>query len=317
MYKTLRSIEQSIIEVTRQAALACLDHVGCGNATDADRAAVDSMRMQFNNIDFSGRIVIGEGERDKAPMLYVGEVVGRQSSESAEPEYDIAVDPLEGTDICASGGNGAISVLAIAKHGDLLHAPDVYMEKIAVGQDVPADAINLDYDVKTNLANIAHARQCQIQDLFVTVLRRTRHDKLVEQIRNAGARVVFIGDGDISSVISAVKNNRAVYMGTGGAPEGVLAASALSTLGGHICGRLLFNNESDKQRARTLMGDNPDKQFRTYDMVRGDVIFCATGITTGDLVQGIKKTSEKKYTTYTVVMNSHEHSIKHIVDERM
>ena len=239
------------------------------------------MRTVLNSMEINGTIVIGEGERDEAPMLYIGEKVGTGSG----PEIDIAVDPLEGTTICAHYKQGAMSVLAATKKGNFLHAPDVYMEKIAV---VPEGVVSLKNSVEENLNNLAKAIGCKVSDLIVTVLKRERHDELIAKIRKAGAKIKLIDDGDIAAIVSLINGNHDMYIGTGGAPEGVLAAAALSSIGGQIEGRLIFDTDQLKERAKNLNITDPEKIYTVKDMAKSESVFIATGVTNGEFVDGVK-----------------------------
>lgn len=270
--------------LTKAAAIACYPLIGKGDEKAADQAAVTAMRNEFNKIPISGRIVIGEGERDEAPMLYIGEEVG-----AGGELIDIAVDPLEGTTICAHGAPNSISVLAMAPRGGLLHAPDVYMDKISVGPGLPEGVINLLDSPEQNIRNVAKAKGCNVSDLVVCILKRDRHNELIAKVRESGAKVQLITDGDVSAVIATALPNTKVdmYMGSGGAPEGVLAAAALSCIGGQMQGRLLYKNDHDRQRTRALGVQDLDFVYSINDMVRSDVIFSATGVTDGWMIEGV------------------------------
>ncbi|GAT78669.1 fructose 1,6-bisphosphatase II [Ehrlichia ruminantium] len=272
-----------LLSVTEAAAVASYKCLGVGDEKKADAVAVDAMRESLNSLNISGTVVIGEGERDHAPMLYIGEKVGLGGI-----ELDIALDPLEGTTICAHYQDGAMSVLAVTEKGGFLNAPDVYMEKIAVGPGIPKGAISLRYDIKTNLYNLAEIKGCNIADLVVTVLKRERHLELIKNIRECGARVKLIDDGDISAVVSLMHGNHDLYIGIGGAPEGVLAAAALLSVGGYIEGRLIIDTDQLKVRAKKFGIDDIDKIYCIEEMVRSDAIFIATGITDSSLVKGIR-----------------------------
>ncbi|UOD98542.1 class II fructose-bisphosphatase [Ehrlichia ruminantium] len=272
-----------LLSVTEAAALASYKCLGIGDEKKADAVAVDAMRESLNSLNISGTVVIGEGERDHAPMLYIGEKVGLGGI-----ELDIALDPLEGTTICAHYQDGAMSVLAVTEKGGFLHAPDVYMEKIAVGPGIPKGVISLRYDIKTNLYNLAEIKGCNIADLVVTVLKRERHLELIKNIRECGARVKLIDDGDISAVVSLMHGNHDLYIGIGGAPEGVLAAAALLSVGGYIEGRLIIDTDQLRARAKKFGIDDIDKIYCIDEMVRSDAIFIATGITDSSLVKGIR-----------------------------
>ncbi|QGR02995.1 class II fructose-bisphosphatase [Ehrlichia ruminantium] len=276
-----------LLSVTEAAAVASYKCLGIGDEKKADAVAVDAMRKSLNSLDISGTVVIGEGERDNAPMLYIGEKVGLGGI-----ELDIALDPLEGTTICAHYKDGAMSVLAVTEKGGFLNAPDVYMEKIAVGSDVPKGVVSLRYDIRTNLCNLAEIKKCNISDLVVAVLNRERHLELIRNIRQCGARIKLIDDGDISTVVSLGQGHHDLYVGIGGAPEGVLAAAALLSTGGYIEGRLIINTDQLKARAKKFGISDIDKIYCIEEMVKSDSIFVATGITDGSLVKGIKYTKD-------------------------
>lgn len=287
----LTSLTSQITEIVEKAAIACYDWIGKGDNMAADKAAVESMRQNLNLINISGTIVIGEGERDEAPMLYIGEKVGKSGV-----EVDIALDPLEGTTICANAGESSLAVIAFAKKGGFLHAPDVYMEKIAVGAGLPEGVIDLDNSTKTNLSNIAKAKKCAISDLTIMILERDRHAELIAKVREAGAKIRLIGDGDVAGVIACTSQNVRVdaYMGIGGAPEGVLAAAALRVIGGQMMGRLIFNDNSKQiERAKKMGIIDLNKKYLAHEMAAGDVIFACAGVTDGYMLEGIKKTDGK------------------------
>lgn len=283
----LTSLSSQIIEVTEQAAIACYDWIGKGDNMAADAAAVKSMRQTLNQMNIKGTIVIGEGERDEAPMLYIGEKVGKGGI-----EVDIALDPLEGTTICANAGESSLAVIAFANKGGFLHAPDVYMEKIAVGAGLPEGVIDLDNSAKKNLQNIAKAKKCTISDLTVMILERSRHEELIAKVREAGAKIRLIGDGDVAGVIACTSQHARIdaYMGTGGAPEGVLAAAALRVIGGQMMGRLIFgDNKKQIERAKKMGIKDLNRKYLAKDMAKGDVIFACAGVTDGYMLDGIKK----------------------------
>ncbi len=287
--------------LTRAAAVACYEWIGMGQEKAADQAAVTAMRQEFNNVKIDGTIVIGEGERDSAPMLYIGEKVGKGTT-----KVDIAVDPLEGTTICAHSLPNSISVLAFSTEGGLLNAPDVYMDKIAVGSGYPEGVVDLDNTPQKNIQNLAKAKKCDISDITVCVLKRPRHDELVARIREAGARIQFISDGDVLAVISATLPDPKVdmYMGMGGAPEGVLAAAALRCLGGQMQGRLIFREDAERARAAKVGIKDLNKKYALNELASGDVIFAATGVTDGWYLQGVKYSKKYTCTTNSVVMES-------------
>jgi fructose-1,6-bisphosphatase class II len=283
-------LEQDFIRVTEVAAIAAAQTMGRGDSHHSDQVAVEAMRRELDALPIAGRIVIGEGERDEAPMLYVGEEVGRSKGSTDGLGVDIAVDPLEGTNLCATGAPGAIAVLAAAERGGLLHAPDVYMEKIAVGPTARG-AIQLDAPVAENLRNIAQAFDRQVNDLTVVVLERERHEQLIADIRSAGARIRLIGDGDLSAAISAAVRGTAIHavMGIGGAPEGVLTAAALRCLGGEIQARLKPLDEKQRQRIAEEGITDVDRIYKTEDLAPGEqILFSATGVTDGELMRGVR-----------------------------
>lgn len=293
-----------VIEVARlateAAAFACYDWIGKGDEKSADNAAVVAMREMLNSLDINGRIVIGEGERDQAPMLFIGEELGLGGE-----ALDIAVDPLEGTTICANGMQNSISVMAIASKGSLLHAPDVYMQKIAVGPNLPHDVVDLDESVAVNIKNLAKAKNKDVSEIVACVLKRTRHEEMIAKIRETGARVHLIGDGDVSAAIATTICSTGVdiYMGSGGAPEGVLAAAALSCTGGFLQGRLLFASREQEEYAKRLGIMDLEKKYNISDMVQSDVVFCMTGVTDGWLVEGVKLEKSCKQSN-TLIMHS-------------
>lgn len=299
----LTSLSSQIISVVEQAAISCYDWIGKGDNMAADAAAVKSMRHTLNEMNIKGTIVIGEGERDEAPMLYIGEKVGKGGI-----EVDIALDPLEGTTICANAGESSLAVIAFAKKGGFLHAPDVYMEKIAVGAGLPEGVIDLDNSAKKNLQNIAKAKKCDISDLTVMILERTRHAELIAKVREAGAKIRLIGDGDVAGVIACTSQSTRVdaYMGTGGAPEGVLAAAGLRVIGGQMMGRLIFgDNKKQIDRAKKMGIKDLNKKYTAEEMARGDVIFACAGVTDGYMLEGIKKCSKSgKIYVNSLVMDS-------------
>ena len=289
------------VRVAERAALACSRLIGKGDEEAADQVAVDAMRTVLNELPIAGRVVIGEGERDEAPMLYIGEEVGTGDG----PRIDIALDPLEGTTICATGGPGSLAVIAFAEDGGFLHAPDVYMDKIAVGDGLPDGIIDLDEAPATNLANLASAKGCAVSDLTALILARPRHDELIAKTHEAGARVHLIGDGDVAGVISTTRLNPEVdiYMGIGGAPEGVLAAAALQAIGGQMMGRLLYRNDDERGRAERIGISDFERKYSMDDLAHGDVVFAATGVTTGTLLDGVQGEGGRA-TTHSVVMSS-------------
>lgn len=303
-----RNYAMEFVRVTEMAAIESARLMGRGDEKQADQAAVTAMRKMFNSIDFDGRVVIGEGERDEAPMLYIGEQVGTGKG----ARLDLALDPLEGTTICANGGNNSISVIAIADDGNFLHAPDTYMEKIAVGPEA-ASAIDLSMPATQNLKEIAKAKKTTVDALTVVILDRPRHADLIAEVRRAGARIWLIGDGDVSAAISAAMPNSGVdvLMGTGGAPEGVIAAAAIRCIGGNMQGRLKFRNDGEIARAKKMGVNEIHKIFQLEEMAKGNVMFCATGVTQGNFLNGVKFTPGGAE-THSIVMRSETGTVREI-----
>jgi fructose-1,6-bisphosphatase class II len=305
-----RNFALEFVRVTEAAALASARWMGRGDEKAADHAAVEAMRAMLGTLQFDGTVVIGEGERDEAPMLYIGEKVGRGGT-----RLDLALDPLEGTTICARGGNNSMSVIAIAEEGRFLHAPDTYMQKIAVGP-AARGAIDLRATPTENLKNIARAKKCHIEDLTVAVLDRPRHSDLIAELRRAGVRIMMIGDGDVSAAIATCKSDSGVdvLMGSGGAPEGVIAAAALRCMGGDFQGQLLFRNDSEKERAKKMGIQDLNKVYKIEELAQGNVLFCATGVTTGALLNGVRFFSGGA-STHSVVMRSETGTVRFIQAE--
>ena len=305
-----RNLAIELVRVSEFAALAASKHIGRGNEKAADQAAVDAMRKCLNSLTISGTVVIGEGERDEAPMLYIGEKVG-----SGGPKVDIALDPLEGTTITAKGGENAMAVIALAQEGGFLNAPDVYMKKIS-NNTKNEKVVSLDQDLKSNIIDLAKFKKINIEDLVICILDRDRHKDEIEIIRLTGARIKMIDDGDVSAVISSVltSSNIDMYYGIGGAPEGVLAAAALQCIGGNLEGQLLFNNEDEIKRAKKTGINDLNKIYQLNDLAMGDIMFSATGVTDGTMLKGIKIT--KNYAeTHSIVMRSKTGTIRHINGE--
>jgi len=296
-----RNLALEAVRVTEAAARAASQLIGCGDEVAADQAAVDAMRRSLNALDIEGTVVIGEGERDEAPMLYIGEKVGTGNG----PKLDIALDPLEGTTICATGGPNALAVMAFAEAGGFLNAPDTYMEKIAVGDGLPSDLVDLDSTPLQNLTELAKAKKCEIGDLMVLILDRPRHEEIILKVRESGARVQLIKDGDVAGVIATTRLNPSVdiYMGIGGAPEGVLAAAALRCIGGQMSGRLVFRNSDEKTRAHKMGIKDLNRKYQLNELAGGDVMFAATGVTDGAMLKGIHTSHNGMY-THSVVMRS-------------
>jgi fructose-1,6-bisphosphatase II len=279
-----------MVRVTEEAAIASARAMGRGDRDGADRLATEAMRSTMDEIDFAGRIVIGEGERDEAPMLYIGEEVGRRGSRADLPEVDIAVDPLEGTNLVAHGQAGAITVLAASEAGGLTHAPDTYLEKLCVGP-VVAGKVDIRESPTENLGRIAEALGRRVRDITVVILERPRHDDLIAEVREAGARIKLISDGDLSAAISCAVSGTGVHavMGIGGAPEGVITAAALRCLGGEIQARFRYRNADERARGAKMGHGDEDRVYRTEDLAPGEsLVFAATGVTTGDLLQGVR-----------------------------
>ncbi|MAZ75816.1 MAG: fructose-bisphosphatase class II [Micavibrio sp.] len=308
-----RNLALEAVRVTEAAALAASKTVGRGDEKAADRAAVDAMRDALNSLSIQGRVVIGEGERDEAPMLYIGEEVGNGQG----PEVDIALDPLEGTTICAQGGQNALAVMAMADKDGFLNAPDVYMDKIAVGPDVPADILDLDAPIGDVLKKLADAKSANVSDLLVCVLERERHEKLIYDIRAAGARISLIQDGDVSAIISTAEaaSDIDLYVGSGGAPEGVLAAAALQCTGGSMLGRLTFRNDDERARAKKWGITDLNKIYKTDDLAKPDnVLFTATGVTSGTMLPGVRR-DPGGAVTHSIVMRSKSGTVRRIQAE--
>ena len=301
-----RNLAMEVVRVTEATALAASRLMGRGDEKAADQAAVDAMREALNSLAIDGTVVIGEGERDEAPMLYIGEKVG-----AGGPKTDIALDPLEGTTITARGGQNALAVIAMAEEGGFLNAPDVYMDKIAVGTGLPADIVDLDEEPATNLANLAKAKGSEISDLVACILDRPRHAELIAKVRAAGARIMLIDDGDVSGVIATTrpKSGVDIYLGSGGAPEGVLAAAALRCIGGQMQGRLKFRNDDERARARRWGITDLDRKYGLLDMANGEVMFAATGVTDGSMLSGVRRFSHGAI-THSMIMRSKSGTVR-------
>ena len=298
-----------LVRVTEAAAVAAAALIGRGDEKAADAAAVEAMRTALGQLNMNGAVVIGEGERDEAPMLYIGEKVGSGDG----VELDIALDPLEGTTITAKAGANALAVIALAEKGNLLNAPDVYMDKLAVGGGYAPGIVDLDRSPAENITAVAKAKGVSPGDIMVCILDRPRHADLIKAVREVGARIMLIGDGDVAGVIATTDPATGVdmYMGSGGAPEGVLAAAALRCIGGQIQGRLLFRNDDEKVRARRLGVTDLNRKYTTEEMAKGDVIFAATGVTNGSLLEGVHYLpGGQKYTTSSVVMRSRTQTVR-------
>ncbi len=310
-----RVLVLEMVRVTEAAAIAASKLIGRGDEKAADAAAVEAMRAALNELPMDGTVVIGEGERDEAPMLFIGEKVG--SAIGTGPKIDIALDPLEGTTITAKAGPNALAVLAIAEEGNLLNAPDVYMEKIAVGPGYSPDIVNLDRTVAENVAAVAKEKGVAPADLIICVLDRPRHEKLIGELRAIGCGIMLIPDGDVAGVIATSDPDTTVdiYMGTGGAPEGVLAAAAMRCVGGQFKGRLLFRNDDERARARKWGVEDLDKIYDLTELAKGDCIFAATGVTHGSLLEGVKTLRDGRITTESVVMRASSGTVRWVKSE--
>ena len=305
-----RTLSLGLARVSEAAAIACASLIGRGDEKAADQAAVDAMRTQLNKLDIAGVVVIGEGERDEAPMLYIGEEVGTGNG----PGVDIALDPLEGTTLTAKDMPNALAVIAMGPRGSMLHAPDVYMDKLAVGPGFKTGVVTLDMTPSQRVSALAAAKGCSVKDITVCVLERPRHEEMIAEIRSTGAAIRLITDGDVAGVMHCAEAARTgidMYMGSGGAPEGVLAAAALKCMGGQIFGRLMFRNDDERGRAAKAGITNFDRVYTRDDMVTGDVIFAATGVTDGSLLPGIKR-EPGFVTAETVLMRSKTGSVRHM-----
>ncbi len=296
-----RNLAIEAARVAEAAAIAASTLMGLGNEREADQVAVDAMRTALNGLHIDGRVVIGEGERDEAPMLFIGEEVGDKTG----PKVDIALDPLEGTTITATGGPNALAVIAFAEEGGFLNSPDVYMDKIAVGGGLPDHVVDLDAEPAENLKNLAQAKGCEPSDLVACILNRPRHAEAIAKVREAGARIRLIPDGDVAGVIhtSDPATGVDIYMGIGGAPEGVLAAAALRCIGGQMQGRLVFRNDDERGRAQRFGITDFERKYTLDDMASGDVIFAATGVTDGNMLDGVKR-EQGTISTHSVVMRA-------------
>ena len=304
-----RNLALEAVRVTEAAAIAASRLMGRGDEKAADQAAVDAMRSALNSLHIEGTVRIGEGERDEAPMLYIGEEVGTGNG----PKIDIALDPLEGTTITAKGGPNALAVIAMAEEGGFLNAPDTYMDKIAVGKDLPDGVVDLDETVENNLRNLAKAKDVEIGDLVICVLDRPRHEEIISKCRESGARIMLIGDGDVSGVIATSTQEAGVdiYMGTGGAPEGVLAAAALRCIGGQMQGRLVFRNDDERGRASRLGITEFDKKYNLLELAGAETMFAATGVTMGSMLKGVRRFKGGAM-THSLIMRSKSGTVRYI-----
>lgn len=311
-----RVLVLEMVRVTEYAAIAASKLIGRGDEKAADAAAVAAMRDALNKLAFDGTVVIGEGERDEAPMLFIGEKVG--SAIGTGPKIDIALDPLEGTTITAKAGPNALAVLAIAEEGGLLHAPDTYMEKLAIGPGYPEGIVSLTKTATENVTALAEAKGVKPADIIACVLDRPRHEALIKELRGLGCGIHLIPDGDVAGVIAVANPDTTIdiYMGSGGAPEGVLAAAALRCVGGQFQGRLIFRNEDEKARARRIGITDFDRIYSLEDLAKGDVIFAATGVTDGSLLEGVRRYKTGRITTESIVMRASSGTVRRVKGDR-
>ena len=307
-----KQLLDKIVDVTSNAAIACYPYVGKKDKIIADKAATDVMRKNLNDIDINGEVVIGEGELDEAPMLFIGEKLGSGKG----PSIDIAVDPVEGTNFAANNLPGALSVLAISIKGNLFKAPETYMNKISVGKEIPKDAVDLDFSIEKNIKNIADSMNKDINKVTACILDRPRHKEFIDELKRLKVNIKLITDGDVAGALLVTNKNHNVdiFLGIGGGPEGVLAASALDAFECKFQGRFLFKTDDDIERAKKMGIEDLNKKYNLHDIVKGESIFCATGITSGDLVSGVKKINNK-YITETLV--THKNSLIDIVKKEV
>jgi len=307
-----KKLIDNFVNITSMAAIACHKYIGKNDKIIADKSATDSMRKNLNKLNINGEIVIGEGELDEAPMLYIGEKLGTKNG----PIVDIAVDPLEGTNFAAKNLPGALSVMAVSQKGNLFNAPETYMDKLAVGKDVPNEATDLDFSIEKNIKNIAEAKNKDISQITACLLDRPRHKEKIDKLKNLNVNLKLISDGDVSGalLVTDKKYNVDVFFGIGGGPEGVLAASALDAFGCKFQGRFLFKTDKDIFRAKKMGISDLNKKYELNEIVKGDSIFCATGVTTGELVNGVK-IIDKKFVTETLV--THKNSLINIVKKEV
>ncbi|MEC8462489.1 MAG: class II fructose-bisphosphatase [Pseudomonadota bacterium] len=307
-----RNLALEVVRVTEAAALAASLQMGRGDERMADQVAVDAMRNALNSLDIAGTVVIGEGERDEAPMLFIGEEVGTGNG----PKIDIALDPLEGTTITAKGLTNSLAVIAMAEHDGFLNSPDVYMDKIAVGGGLPDGVVDIDNAPKENLESLANAKGVEVEDIVACILDRPRHEELINKVREAGARIMLIMDGDVSGVMATSEENSGVdiYLGSGGAPEGVLAAAALRCIGGQMQGRLIFRNDDERMRAERCGITDFDRKYELLDLASGDVMFAATGVTKGTMLEGVRRFSGGAK-THSLVMRSKTGTVRYVEAE--
>ena len=307
-----KDLVEKIINVTSKAATSCYKFIGQNQKENADKAATDSMRNEINKIDINGEVVIGEGELDEAPMLYIGEKLGM----GGFLNLDIAVDPVEGTNFVAKNLPGALSVISVAEKGNLFNAPETYMDKLAVSSDVPEDATDLDFSLEKNIRNVAEALNKNVNDVTACLLDRPRHKKIIDKLNEMKVKMKLISDGDVSGalLVTNKKYNVDIFLGIGGGPEGVLAASAIDAYGCKFQGRFIFDSDNDKSRARKMGIVDLKRKYNLKEIIKGDSIFCATGITDGDLVKGIKF-KDNKYITETLVTHKGSNMCKIVVRE--
>jgi len=307
-----RNLALEVVRVTEAAALAASLQMGRGDERMADQVAVDAMRNALNSLDIAGTVVIGEGERDEAPMLFIGEEVGTGHG----PKIDIALDPLEGTTITAKGLTNSLAVIAMAEHDGFLNSPDVYMDKIAVGGGLPDGVVDIDNAPKENLESLANAKGVEVEDIVACILDRPRHEELINKVREAGARIMLIMDGDVSGVMATSEENSGVdiYLGSGGAPEGVLAAAALRCIGGQMQARLIFRNDDERMRAERCGITDFDRKYELLDLASGDVMFAATGVTKGTMLDGVRRFSGGAK-THSLVMRSKTGTVRYVEAE--
>ena len=307
-----KELIDKIITVTSKAAISCHRFVGKNDKINADKAATDTMRNEINKIEFNGEVVIGEGELDKAPMLYIGEKLGS----GGNLNIDIAVDPLEGTNFVAKNLPGGLSVISIAEKGNLFNAPETYMNKLAVSNKVPKDATDLDFSLQKNIKNLADSLNKDITDITVCLLNRSRHYEIIENLKKMNVKMKLISDGDVSGALMVTddKYNVDIFLGIGGGPEGVLAASAIDAYGCKFQGRFIFDNDKDVLRAKKMGIKDLEKKYELHEIIKGDSIFCATGITDGDLVKGIN-IKDNKYITETLVTHKSANMCKIVIRE--
>lgn len=307
-----RNLALEVVRVTEAAALAASRQMGRGDERMADQVAVDAMRNALNSLDIAGTVVIGEGERDEAPMLFIGEEVGTGKG----PKIDIALDPLEGTTITAKGLTNSLAVIAMAEHDGFLNSPDVYMDKIAIGGGLPEGIVDIDNEPAKNLENVAKAKGLDVTDIVACILDRPRHEDLIKKVRDAGARIMLITDGDVSGVMATSEEASGVdiYIGSGGAPEGVLAAAALRCIGGQMQGRLMFRNDDERGRAERCGITDFDRKYELLDLASGDVMFAATGVTNGTMLNGVRRFSGGAK-THSLVMRSKSGTVRYIEAE--